>query len=898
LAQHGCKVANVQEATLLEALKRANLVPEVRQLIDLRLDGAHAAVNKLTTLRRWVGDDHRIRQVYRYHGAMPGRFTSLGAQMQNLKKPTIESIATAIDAVSTGSLPCMQERYERPLAIVGDITRAMVTAAPGHRLFIADLSGIESRGLAWLTNETSKLDQWRKFDRTGNPEDEPYFITGHETFGLAKEKARKPGKTGDLAYGYQGSLGAWRRLAPVDDTTPDATVYENRRKWALRHPNIARFWTASVRQAVNAIENGERFTAARIAFQREGDFLHLELPSSRRIRYPFARIYADERSKTFTFRDNAAGRWEWYHVLKQRGAFGGLIAENATHALCRDVFVDAMLRLEARGYAVVAHLHDEFVCEAPAAFGDLDEFISIITTPPAWARDFPVAAKGRIADRFIEIKEAQPITAMDLDAINIGLRREGIEPIDDLPRYHPAEAAEITHYGPAYAVESEAPATPDAKFPPLPPDSDAPRGNGHAGNGFDGYAAGEERTGNPIERYVYFNELGELHQRKIRSSTKKFWQETWENGRWIKGAPLIKYLYGIRELLATAPQEPIWIAEGEKDANTLAALKLVAVTNPGGAGKWNSDFTPEQIERWFKGRQTTYVLEDNDAPGRKHVEIVGHALYRFVSNIRIVSFRELPEKGDVTDWMELGHTKAELLVRAAAAPVYQPPALQSVYAADVTMTAVEWLWPNRFGIGKLGIIAGLPDEGKGLLISYIAAQTTNGGALPCNEGIARRGKVILFTAEDDPSDTVVPRLAAAGADLTCIVIISMVREAGKDRMFSLQTDLEMLRRKIDEIGDVVLVLIDPVSAYLGVGKMDSYRTTDVRAVLGPVVSLAAELKLAVIGIMHFNKKLDITNALLRISDSLAYGATARHVYGVINDGENNCIRRAKAQVSF
>ena len=68
--------------------------------------------------------------------------------------------------------------------------------------------------------------------------------------------------------------------------------------------------------------------------------------------------------------------------------------------------------------------------------------------------------------------------------------------------------------------------------------------------------------------------------------------------------------------------------------------------------------------------------------------------------------------------------------------------------------------------------------------------------------------------------------------------------------------------------------------------MDSYRTTDVRAVLGPVVSLAAELKLSVIGVMHFDKKLDVTNALLRISDSLAYGATARHVYGVINDADN------------
>ena len=401
------------------------------------------------------------------------------------------------------------------------------------------------------------------------------------------------------------------------------------------------------------------------------------------------------------------------------------------------------------------------------------------------------------------------------------------------------------------------------------------------------YFSRNREHGRPTERYVYCNEQGETHQRKIRTSTKNFWQEKWEDGRWIKGAPKVKYLYGIRELLAAPPHEPIWITEGEKDANTLAALKLVAVTNPGGAGKWNSDFTPEQIERWFKGRHTAYVLEDNDAPGRKHVEIVGHALQRLVADIRVVSFRELPEKSDVSDWLgEPGHTKVELIARATASPKYQQPALQSIYAADVTMTAVDWLWLDRFALGKLGIIAGLPDEGKGLLISYIAAQVTNGGAWPCNEGIAHRGKVILFTAEDDPSDTVVPRLAAAGADLTCIVIISMVREAGKDRMFSLQTDLEMLRRKIDEVGDVVLVLIDPISAYLGVGKMDSYRTTDVRAVLGPVVSLAAELKLSVIGIMHFNKKLDVTNALLRISDSLAYGATARHVYGIINDAEN------------
>jgi len=101
------------------------------------------------------------------------------------------------------------------------------------------------------------------------------------------------------------------------------------------------------------------------------------------------------------------------------------------------------------------------------------------------------------------------------------------------------------------------------------------------------------------------------------------------------------------------------------------------------------------------------------------------------------------------------------------------------------------------------------------------------------------------------------------------------------------TDLELLRAKIIAMGDVKLVQIDPISAYLGVGKIDSFRTTDVRAVLGPLVGMAAELRVGITGILHFNKKTDVTNALLRISDSLAFGAASRHVYAVVNDAENH-----------
>jgi putative DNA primase/helicase len=106
------------------------------------------------------------------------------------------------------------------------------------------------------------------------------------------------------------------------------------------------------------------------------------------------------------------------------------------------------------------------------------------------------------------------------------------------------------------------------------------------------------------------------------------------------------------------------------------------------------------------------------------------------------------------------------------------------------------------------------------------------------------------------------------------------------RMLSLITDLDRLRRKVQATGGVNAILIDPVTAYLGLGKVDSYRTTDVRAVLGPLRDLAEEHSIAIIGIMHFNKKVDVTNVLLRVSDSLAFVAAPRHVFGVIDDPEN------------
>jgi hypothetical protein len=176
--------------------------------------------------------------------------------------------------------------------------------------------------------------------------------------------------------------------------------------------------------------------------------------------------------------------------------------------------------------------------------------------------------------------------------------------------------------------------------------------------------------------------------------------------------------------------------------------------------------------------------------------------------------------------------------------------------------------------------------GKGQIAAFIAAAVTAAIALPCDEGSAPQGHVIWFNAEDGERDTILPRLIAAGADPKRVHFVNSARIGGKNKTFSLATDLRLLRKAIEKIGNVVLVIIDPVSAYVGVGKVDGRSATDVRGVLTPLKDIAEELHFAAIGIAHFNKKDDVKSALLRVSDSIAWVAAARHVYAVIDDPED------------
>jgi AAA domain len=207
-------------------------------------------------------------------------------------------------------------------------------------------------------------------------------------------------------------------------------------------------------------------------------------------------------------------------------------------------------------------------------------------------------------------------------------------------------------------------------------------------------------------------------------------------------------------------------------------------------------------------------------------------------------------------------------------------------ANEIEVQPIEWLWRGRIARGKHTCIAGEPGTGKSQLSIAIIAALTTGGDWPCGEGRAPIGNVIILSAEDGAADTIVPRLLGAGADRSRVHLVSAVRDDdGGRRALNLQQDLDLLERKIAEIGNVVLVVVDPVSSYLG--KTDSHKNSEVRGVLEPLSEMADRMRVAILSITHFSKSgaNTTTKALHRFIGSIAFTGAPRVAFVVIEDAE-------------
>lgn len=344
-----------------------------------------------------------------------------------------------------------------PMELLSWSLRALLVAAHGCYFLAADYSNIEGRVLVWLAGEAWKLQAFRDFDAgTGH---DLYNIAYSKSFGIPPDAVTKAqrqlGKVQELALGFGGGKGAFASMAAnygiwvgneISDAPPDAAqalTYEQADElkvaWRDAHPAVVALWReldAAARQAIK--RPGVAFPAAggKIVYKMHGIFLLCRLPSGRVIAYPYARLELDydfdTRRELQTVRarikelaregrgagDAIADKWiareallaarpktDWLicyegldsktHKWGKQNAYGGFLAENVTQAVARDILTEAMHRLDAAGYTIVLHVHDEIVCEVPeGSKQNLEEMESIMRVLPAWAAGLPVATSG------------------------------------------------------------------------------------------------------------------------------------------------------------------------------------------------------------------------------------------------------------------------------------------------------------------------------------------------------------------------------------------------------------------------------------------------------------------------------------------------------------------------
>jgi AAA domain-containing protein len=206
-------------------------------------------------------------------------------------------------------------------------------------------------------------------------------------------------------------------------------------------------------------------------------------------------------------------------------------------------------------------------------------------------------------------------------------------------------------------------------------------------------------------------------------------------------------------------------------------------------------------------------------------------------------------------------------------------------ASEITPRPVRWAWADRLATGTLALIGGREGIGKSIVAYTLAALITRGRLPGVYVGTPRA--VIVAASEDSWAHTIIPRLMAAGADLTFVYRVDVVTSAGADGSLSLPRDLEALERTISEVR-AAAILLDPLLSRLD-AALDSHKDAEVRLALEPLTAVAERRDCLVIGLIHVNKSTS-SDPLTQLMASRAFAAVARAVLFVMTDPENEKIR--------
>lgn len=393
LAEQGVEMTSVTKDTIAETLRDPELPDVVRRVLEIRTALGKTSVAKYSTMLVAHCQDHRLRGILQFYGAnRSGRWAGRLVQTHNLAKNTLPDLALARELAAEGDFETMGTLFGETAFVFSELIRTAFIPSEGCRFIVSDFSAIEARVLAWLAGEEWVLEAFR------NGKD-IYCETASMMYHVPVEKhganshLRQKGKVAVLACGYQGGVGAMKRM-DKGGSIPEDELQSVVDQWRQANSNSVKLWRTCELAARTAIEEHRTVRLKNgLAFGYINGNLFIKLPGGRKLCYWNTRLKLDPRD----------GREHIVYMgvnqeTKQWGeteTYGGKLVENIVQATARDCLAISMQRVAALGYNIVMHVHDEIIVDCPIEdTGAMERINACMAEPIPWAPGLPLKGDG------------------------------------------------------------------------------------------------------------------------------------------------------------------------------------------------------------------------------------------------------------------------------------------------------------------------------------------------------------------------------------------------------------------------------------------------------------------------------------------------------------------------
>ena len=284
--------------------------------------------------------------------------------------------------------------YDDIGSVLSQLIRTAFIAKENHTFAVADFSAIEARVIAWLAGEDWRIDVFNTHGKIYEASASMMFNVPIEQITKGSD-LRQKGKVAELALGYQGGVGALKTMGGERMGLSESEMSSIVKKWRAANPSIVALWSDIEKCAMRAVITKRTYISdyRGLIFNFDGSVLTIELPSGRKLFYQqplIGKNRFDKKTLLYMGMDQVKKTWGRVET------YGGKLVENIVQAIARDILADSMIRLDAAGYEIVMHVHDEAVAEVPEtnSLEALTKMCSIMSEPIEWAKGLPLAADG------------------------------------------------------------------------------------------------------------------------------------------------------------------------------------------------------------------------------------------------------------------------------------------------------------------------------------------------------------------------------------------------------------------------------------------------------------------------------------------------------------------------